>query len=518
MIGQTQRSVLVTEAEVAPAAVTVRGAGTESGSILDGMLTVGERREIPRDSLERLLQARTVREGLTAFFSGAIPERRSEISDLLNRTVAVIDRLLQEQINVILHHPRFQHLEAAWRNLRYVVDCVDPDGPGKALIRVLDCSKSELFRDLDRAVEFDQSQTFDKIYSQEFGMAGGQPYGLLIGNYEISSHPDDVSLLANMSGVAAASFAPFVCAASPQILGLDSFRELERVTDFDRTFDPRINPQFTTWNSLRDSEDSRFVGLVMPRVMLRRPYRDDPSRSDGFLFAENWDRSTSEDSLWGNGAFSVGEVAIRSYQQNGWLANIRGVVPGREEGGVIAGLPENWFDTDARGLVAKPVTDVVVSESQERALCEAGFISMCHCPGTSLAAFYSVPSIQRPRKYDTNEASANARISGMLQYMLCVSLFARNIKVMTRDRIGSYAEAYECESDLNNWVAAYVTPSDDASPEVKARYPLREAKIEVRPHSSRPGVYSCTFHLQPHYELDDLTASVKLQTEFLAQR
>lgn len=488
------------------------------GTFLDGFLRVGDRWPVQRDSLARFLRARTVAEALDACFGGDSLPDRDEILDLLNRTVSLIDGLLRDQINEILHHPRFQALESAWRSLSYLIDCTDPESPAKAAIRVLDCSHNELFRDLDRAIEFDQSQIFQKVYEDEFGSPGGRPYGLLIGNYEFSGHPDDLSTLTHISRIAAAAFAPFVCAASPKLLDLESFADLERVSDLSSTFDVRVNPQYVPWHSLRSSEDARFVSMVIPRLLLRRPYQDDPGRRDGFLFSEAWSRVSPNDYLWGNGAFGLGEVTIRAYQRSGWLANIRGVDPGEESGGLVSNLPAYWFETDSPGVLPRPVTDIVISEIQEKMLSEAGFMSLCSCPGTHYAAFYTCPSIQKPKQYDTEEATANARISAMLQYMLCVSLFARNLKVMVRDRIGAFTEADECEKFLNQWIARYVTPDDDASPAVKARHPLREARIDVRTHASKPGYYQCIAHLQPHFELEDLSASVQLQTEILAHR
>jgi type VI secretion system protein ImpD len=512
-------SSVIYETEPASGSVSAgERADAAVGTFLDQFLRVGDRKPVPRDSLARFLRAGTVGEALDACFGGDSLPDRDEILDVLNRTIALIDGLLRDQINEILHHPRFQALEAAWRGLAYLIDCTDPDAPGKAVIRMLDCSHNELFRDLDRAIEFDQSQIFQKIYEEEFGMPGGRPYGLLIGNYEFSSHPDDLSTLTKMSRVAAAAFAPFVCAASPELLDLESFADLERVYDLSSTFDVRVNPQYVSWHSLRASEDARFVGMVIPRLLLRRPYHDDPSRRDGFLFSEAWSRVTPHDYLWGNGAFGLGEVTIRAFQRSGWLANIRGVDPGEETGGLVSNLPAYWFETDSPGVLSRPVTDIVVTEMQEKMLSEAGFTSLCSCPGTHYAAFYTCPSIQKPKQYDTEEATANARISAMLQYMLCVSLFARSLKVMVRDRVGSFAEANECETFLNRWIKKYVTPDDDASPEVKARHPLREARIEVRPHASKPGYYLCTAHLQPHFELEDLSAAVQLQTEILAHR
>ena len=434
----------------------------------------------------------------------------------LNRQIAAIDALLCDQLNAILHHPGFQQLEASWRGLRYLVEQAESAEGVK--IRVLSVSWKELARDAERAIEFDQSQLFRKVYSEEFDTPGGQPFGALIGDYQIhprpaAEHPlDDVELLTAISHVAAAAFAPFVAGVDPSMFGLDEFGELERPRDLAKTFD---EIEYLKWKALRDSEDARFVGLILPRVLMRLPYDDDPRRAVGFRFHEEVAGADRGKYLWGNAAYALAALLIRAFGQSGWLADIRGVQRGVEGGGLVPDLPVHCFSTDRTGIAPKSSTEVIVTDAQEQQLGELGFIALCHCQDSEHSALYSNPSIQKPKRYDRPAATMNARISAMLQYMFCVSRFAHYLKILARDKIGSFAEAAECESYLQQWLQKYVTPDADASPEVKAVYPLREAQVSVRAHPGRPGCYLCVAHLWPHFGLDELVASVRVTTELI---
>ncbi len=426
--------------------------------------------------------------------------------------MAHLDRLLAEGVNAILHHPRFQKLEAAWRGLKYLTE--QAEGAENVKIRLLSVSWNELSRDLERAIEFDQSQLFRKIYSDEFGTPGGEPFGLLLGDYEIrprpsAEHPiDDVAALGAVSQVAAAAFAPFVAGVHPSMFGLDQFTELEQPLQLAKPFEQL---EFLKWKTFRQSEDARFVGLTLPRVLMRLPYEDGGGRATGFRFAE--DTAVRSDYLWGNAAFAFGGVVIRAFAESGWLAGIRGVERDSEKGGLAPGLPVHCFATDKQGVARKCSTDVVVGDFQEQELSELGFIPLCHCVDTEYSAFYSNQSVQIPKRYDEPAATMNARISAMLQYMLCVSRFAHYLKVAARDKIGSFAEAGECEDYLNRWLQQYVTSDGDAPPEVKAKYPLREAGVRVRESPGKPGSYQCVAHLWPHFGLDEATTALRITTE-----
>ncbi len=447
-------------------------------------------------------------EGLKAFPSAQAVLRRLSID------IARLDELLSRQVNAILHHPRFQQLEASWRGLRYLVE--QAEGEEGVKIRVLSASWKDLARDVERAVEFDQTQLFRKVYSDEFGMPGGEPFGVLIGDYSIrhrmaDDHPvDDLTVLASIAQVAAASFSPFIASAHPALFGLESFSQLERPMDMGRIFD---QPEYIRWKSFRESEDARFVALALPRILMRHPYGDDGSREDGFRFQEEVEGPDARGYLWGNAAYAFAGVLIRAFSQAGWLAEIRGVRRGEEGGGLVTGLPVHSFSTDRAGVALKGSTELMVTDIQEKELGELGFLPLCRCPDTEFSAFYGTQSVQKPKAYTEAVPTINARISAMLQYMLCVSRFAHYIKVRTQYKVGSFAEARELEDDLNRWINDYVAPDAEASADVKAKYPLREAQVQVRERPGKPGMYNCVLHLLPHYQLDTVTASVTLRTE-----
>jgi type VI secretion system protein ImpD len=409
-------------------------------------------------------------------------------------------------------------MEASWRGLHFLVHQV-PEGEN-VKIRVLNLSWKELTRDLERALEFDQSQLFRKVYNEEFGTPGGEPFGVLLGDYEIRHRPapdhafDDVSTLTSISNVAAAAFAPFIAAAHPALLDLTSFAELEQPLNLPRTFE---QAEYLKWKAFRDTEDARFVGLTAPRVLMRPPYADDGSREDGFRFHEQLEGVGRAQHLWGTAVYAFGSVLIRSFTQSGWLANIRGVERGVEGGGLVAGLCTPSFATDKPGVATKCATDVIITDAQEKELAELGFMPLCHCQDTEYAAFYGNQSVQSPKPYDELPATINARLSAMLQYILCVSRFAHYLKVMTRDKVGSFFGPAECEDYLRRWLLNYTTGNDNASAEMKARYPLREAKVQVRERPDKPGTYTCVIHLRPHFQLDQMVTAVRLVTELAQQ-
>jgi type VI secretion system ImpC/EvpB family protein len=446
----------------------------------------------------------------------ATPSRtqKSEISQLINRTIARIDTLLSNQVNAIIHDPRFQRLEASWRGLMYLVDQVEEGESVK--IKVLNVSWKELVRDLERAIEFDQSQLFRKVYSDEFGTAGGEPFGVLLGDYQMRHRPgpdyptDDVEALRAISHVAAAAFAPFITGLHPSFLGMDSFAELEIPTDLPRTFEQL---EYLKWKAFRESEDARFVGISLPDVLCRLPYPDDGSRTDGFRFREDVEDPSLNQYLWGTAVYAFGAVLIRAFTQNGWLAGIRGVERDTRSGGLVTGLPVHCFSTDKSGVALKYSTSALVTDAREKELGELGFIPLCPCPDTEYSAFYGNQSVQKPKHFDELAATINARMSAMLQYMLCVSRFAHYLKVMVREKVGAFVGAGDCEEYLRRWLMNYTTGNDKAGQDLKARYPLREAKVQVRERPDRPGTYTCVIHLKPHFELDQMVTSVRLVTE-----
>jgi type VI secretion system ImpC/EvpB family protein len=470
----------------------------------------------PADNLRTFLREPSPLKALAFWVlrsGGRLPRTKRELAQRLSRDIARIDALLGRQVNAILHHPDFQRLEASWRGLRYLVDQV-PEG-ANVKVRVLNATWKELARDLERAIEFDQSQLFRKVYNEEFGTPGGEPFGVLLGDYAVRhkigpDHPtDDVGTLMSISSVAAAAFAPFVAGADPGMLDLGAFSELEKPLNLARVFEQK---EYLKWRAFRHTDDARFVGLVLPHVLMRLPYRDE-GRVDRFRFREEVGAPDRHEYLWGNAVYAFGAVLVRAFTACGWLADIRGVRQGELDRGLVAGLPVHSFGTDSGGVAPKCSTDAIVHEYREKELAELGFIPLSHCHDTELAAFFSNQSAQRPRGYDGAAADANARISAMLQYMLCVSRFAHYLKVIGRDKIGSLAGPAEIEAVLNRWLINYITTDDSADPETKATFPLRESRVQVREHPGRPGSYHCVMHLRPHFQLDQVLTTVRLATE-----
>jgi type VI secretion system ImpC/EvpB family protein len=452
------------------------------------------------------------------WLDAASPDREAVLR-ALNRQVAVIDRLINDQVNVILHHPTFQRLEASWQGLAFLARRPRREGGPATKVKVLDVSWSELARDFERAIDFDQSGLFRKVYEHEFGSPGGEPFGALIGDYAIGPRPsarspyDDLDVLQSISGVAAAAFCPFFANTSPEMFGLDDFTGLQQTLDHAH----HLRTQFK-WQALREYEDSRFVGLVLPRIIMRLPYKPDPWRADGFCFTEDVSGPEHDKYLWGGAVFALGAVILRAFENSAWPADIRGVQRGLDVGGLVNGLLVDEPGTDTPGVVPKFVTDVVITDTLEKQLGDLGFIALCHTYGAPYAAFYSVPSIQSPRHWDRRSATANAKISSLIPYMLCVSRFAHYIKVMARDRVGAAVTADQLESVLQQWLMRYVVNDDNASPETKARNPLREANVRIVDKPGVPGSYRCVIHLVPHYELDDVAVRVRLTTEIDSPR
>lgn len=493
-----------------------------SVSLLDQILSQPTAERLKSLPLDAFLNANTVGGALSAWFANppaiADDEARQKLSRRLNAAVARIDDLLTAQLDAVLHHPQFQKLEASWRGLKYLTEQA-PDG-ANVKIRVLSATWKDLARDQERALEFDQSALFRKVYSDEFDTPGGEPFGLLLGDYDVCHRPfpdhptDDLATLAGLSGVAAAAFAPFVCGVDPRFLELDSFADLDPTIDLSRTL---ARPEYIKWRSLRDSEDSRFVAMVVPKVLLREPHTDSPGHDHRFQYREDTTAPNRRGHLWGNGAFALGAVAVRAFAESGWLAGIRGVRGAdAETAGRVTGLPALEYGPHLSPF-ARSVTDVHLTDRQEKELSDQGFVPLCHLPGTDDAAFYTTPSVQKPKTYDEPAANANARLSGMLQYMLCVSRIAHYMKTMIRDRVGAFAGADDCEDHLQAWFRRYVISNDSASDEMKAKYPLREARAEVREVPGKPGAYRCNVFLRPHFQLDQLSAAIKLTTQLSAR-
>jgi type VI secretion system protein ImpD len=472
--------------------------------------------------LQRFLATTSWKESLVIWLdlpSGeAAPDRRA-LRGRLTADIAAIDEILGRQVDAIVHRRAFQRLEASWRGLEYLTGNLEEEENVK--IRVLSLGWKELARDMERAIEFDQSQLFRLVYGAEFGTAGGEPFAVLLGDYEIRhrlgpDHPvDDLETLRSISQVSAAAFAPFIASAHPAFFGLDRWGDLERPIDLGRVFE---QVEYTKWNALRRAEESRFVGLTLPRMLMRAPWGDDPYRADGFRYREEIGDSRGGDHLWGSAVFAFGAVLLRAFCECGWLAGIRGVDRGVFSGGLVPHHPVDYFETDAPGLVPKGSVEVIVTDAREKELGDHGFIPLCQTHSSELCAFYGNQSIQQPKAYANPVATVNAKLSAMLQYMFCVSRFAHYLKVIGRDRLGSFATPEECERFMNKWLMDFATSNENVSEEVQARYPLREAGVKVREVPGKPGVYMSVIHLRPHFQLDQLTSSVKLVTELFTNQ
>jgi type VI secretion system protein ImpD len=486
--------------------------GATPGSILDRVLAPDDEPAIAL--LNRFLQEKSPWKALAAWVTRRSgPITKAQVVRLLTQDVARIDRLLSRQTNVILHHPAFQKLEASWRGLHYLVQQV-PDGAA-VKVRVLQLTWKDVCRDLERALEFDQSQLFKKIYDEEFGTPGGQPFGVLLGDYEVchrispESPTDDVRALRSISSVAAAAFAPFIAAAHPSLFGFDRFAELEKPLQLSQSFQ---GTDYMAWRVLRHAEDTRFVALTLPRVLMRLPYDGSGRHVDSFCFREETATADLGQYLWGCAVYAFGGTLVRAFVNSGWFAEIRGVPEGLLAGGLVADLTIHSHRTDRPRVAPRPPTDGIVTDQIDRELGDLGFIPLCHCRDTDVAAFYGNQSIHLPPTFHEATAMANARLSAMLQYMLCVSRFAHYVKVMARDKIGSFTTPALCEEYLRRWLGTYTSSSDNPDEETRAKYPLREAQVQIREQPGKPGSLLCVVHLMPHAQLDQVATSVRLTT------
>jgi type VI secretion system protein ImpC len=480
-------------------AAAATNATTESAErgLLDQIVEEGR---LARDPSARERGKNLVKEFVTQVLEGAMTVSK-DAEAMINARIAQIDHLVSIQLNEVLHNQAFQKLEGSWRGLKYLLN--HSETSDKLKIKMLNVTKKELLRDLQRAPEFDQSAMFKKVYEEEFGVFGGAPFGALIGDYEFGRGPEDIELLEKVSQVASAAHAPFLTAAAPEMLNMDSFTALDAPRDMSKIFD---SSEFAKWKSFRQSEDSRYVGLCLPHVLMRLPYGKDGVPVDGFNYEEAVDGADHDKYLWGNAAYALGARLTEAFSKFGWCAAIRGV----EGGGLVEGLPTHNFTTDSGDVALKCPTESPVTDRREKELADLGFVPLVHCKGTDYAAFFSVQSAQKPKMYDKEAANANARLSAQLPYILAISRFAHYMKAMMRDKIGSFMSRVDCERFLDRWIQQYVVGIDDASPAIKAQCPLREAKVEVVEVPGKPGVYRAVAFLKPHFQLDELSVSLRL--------
>jgi type VI secretion system protein ImpC len=469
-------------------------------SLLDQILTEGR---MARDDYQKEQAKDMIGEFVNQVMSGELTMSKN-MDVAINARIAEIDRLLSAQLNEIMHHEEFQKLEGSWRGLHHLIKN-SLTGP-QLKIRVMSATKKELLKDFERALEFDQSTLFKKIYEDEYGMFGGAPFGAIIGDYEFGNHPQDLALLESISGVAAAAHAPFLSAASPDMFGWDEFSQMTDVRDISKIFDTTM---YAKWRSFRESEDSRYVGLTLPHVLGRVPYGAATRPTETFNFEENVDGTDHKKYLWSNAAYALGTRLTEAFSMHGWCVAIRGV----EGGGLVDGLPTHTFETDEGEVAMKCPTEVAITDRREKEFSDNGFIPLVHCKGTDYAAFFAVQSAQKAKKYDTDAANANARLSTQLPYIFAVSRFAHYLKSMVRDKIGSFMSRKEAEIFLNRWISNYVLENDVAPASQKAKYPLREARVDVSEVPGKPGVYRAVAFLRPHFQLDELSVSLRLVAE-----
>ncbi|MBP0491787.1 type VI secretion system contractile sheath large subunit [Pararoseomonas indoligenes] len=436
----------------------------------------------------------------------------------LDADIAAIDALLGEQLDAILHAERLQALEGRWRGLAWLVRGVEPGRRVK--VRILSIAWAEICRDLERALEFDQSRLFRWIYEEEFGIAGGEPFGLMVIDHPVRHRPapgaptDDVGAMLRLSSIAAAAFCPMVLSLHPSVLEVDDFSQLDSVQDI---ASPLKGPMHARWRSLSARPDMRFIAVAMPRLLARHPWADDPARTDGFRYREFAPDAASRS--WMSAAYAFAASALRAYANFAWPADIRGVETDRVGGGLVTDVAPEPFASGPPLAWSRTGLELRMGDRQERALVEAGLMPVSALPYCSEMVFGAVRSLQMPATHIGNNAAtadANARLSSQVNSILCASRFAHYLKVMGRDMVGSFQTADAIERRLSIWLQGYVNTNLSSTGESRARYPLVAGEVQIRERAGQPGVFSCVVRLQPHYQLDDVATTFSLVTELTA--
>lgn len=428
----------------------------------------------------------------------------NDVIKSIESMIAAIDKKLSEQVNLILHHEEFQKLEGAWRGLHYMVNNTETDEQLK--IRVMNISKAELGKTLKRykGTAWDQSPLFKKVYEEEYGQFGGEPFGCMVGDYHFDQSPPDVELLAEMAKVCAAAHMPFITGASPTVMQMDSWQELANPRDLTKIF---TTPEYAAWRSLRESDDARYLGLCMPRFLSRLPYGARTNPVEAFDFEEDTGSADHGKYAWANAAYAMATNINRSFKEFGWCSRIRGI----ESGGAVANLPTHTFPTDDGGVDMKCPTEISISDRREAELARNGFMPLVHRKGSDFAAFIGAQSLQKPAEYDDPDATANANLAARLPYLFATCRFAHYLKCIVRDKVGSFKERNDMQRWLNDWIMNYVDADPAHSSELtKARKPLAAAEVTVEEVEGNPGYYSSKFFLRPHYQLEGLTVSLRL--------
>ena len=423
---------------------------------------------------------------------------------MIAERIAAIDRLVSSQVNEIMHTAEFQSLEATWRGLERL--CKSSESAKNLHIKVINANKKELLKDFERAPAFDQSRLFRIIYEEQFGTLGGSPFGILTTDYSFGRTPQDVRLLQELSHVAASAHAPLIGCAGSTLFDMDSYTELAEPRDLARIFE---SGEMASWRSFRSSEDARYVALALPHILMRLPYGPHTTPVEEFNFIEDCDGTDHQKYLWGGASWALTERIIESYSEYGWCAAIRGV----EGGGVVKDLPLHAFKSLSGDTLTKCPVEIAITDRREKELSDLGFIPLCYAKGSDYAVFFGGQTLHKAPNYSTDLANANARLSAMLPYLLAASRFAHYLKAIMRDKVGSFQSRASVERFLNDWASKYVTVDDEASQEVKARFPLREAHVEVSEIAGKPGAYGAVIFLRPHFQLEELTASIRLVAE-----
>ena len=431
----------------------------------------------------------------------------SDAIESIEAIIAAIDKKLTDQINLILHHEDFQKLEGAWRGLHYLVTNSETDETLK--IRVMNVSKQELGRTLKRykGAAWDQSPVFKKVYEEEFGQLGGEPFGCLVGDYHFDQTPPDVELLGEMAKIASAAHAPFIAGASPTVMQMESWRELSNPRDLTKIFS---SPEYAGWRSLRESEDARYLGLAMPRFLARTPYGAKTNPVDEFNFEEDVEGEQHDRYTWANSAYAMATNINRAFKSYRWCTRIRGI----ESGGAVENLPCHTFPTDDGGVDMKCPTEIAISDRREGELARNGFMPLIHRKNADFAAFIGAQSLQKPAEFTDPDATANANLAARLPYLFATCRFAHYLKCMVRDKVGSFKERAEMQRWLQDWILQYVDGDPaNSSEETKAKRPLAAAEVVVEEVEGNPGYYTSKFFLRPHYQLEGLTVSLRLVTK-----
>ncbi|MDA7418781.1 type VI secretion system contractile sheath large subunit [Xenophilus arseniciresistens] len=427
-----------------------------------------------------------------------------DVTKSIQAMIAAIDAKLTEQINKIIHHPDYQKLESAWRGLHYMVNNTETDEHLK--IRVMDISKQELAKTLKKfkGAAWDQSPMFKKVYEQEYGQFGGEPFGAIVGDYHFDQSPPDVELLGEMAKIAASAHAPFITGASPSLMQMESWQELANPRDLTKIF---LTPEYAGWRSLRESDDSKYLGLCMPRFLARTPYGANTNPIEEFDFEEDTAGADHSKYAWANAAYAMATNINRSYKLYGWGSRIRGI----ESGGAVENLPLHTFPSDDGGVDQKCPTEIAISDRREAELSKAGLLSLIHRKNSDFAAFIGAQSLHKPAEYDDPDATANANLAARLPYLFACNRFAHYLKCIVRDKVGSFKEKDEMQRWLNKWIMNYVDGDPaNSSEETKAKKPLAAAEVVVEEIEGNPGYYTSKFFLRPHYQLEGLTVSLRL--------